>query len=91
MRVLAEPDPGDDLEHVERDHVLLVEAVAVHLLGVGQEALERGDLFGAALGGRVGQPVVVSVVAEDGGVDRLAGQEPLPEAVGQVDGLTADE
>ncbi len=89
--VLAKPDASDDLEHVERDHVLLVEAVAIHLLGVGQEALERGDLLGAALGRRIGQPVVVAVVAEDGGVDRLASQEPLPEAVGEVDSLAANE
>ena len=86
--VLAEPDPRDDLEHVERHRVFLVESRPIDVLRVGEEALQAGDLLGAALRRRVGQAVVVTLVAQDGRVDRLARQEPLPEAVGKVENRT---
>ncbi len=90
MRVLAQPDPGDHLEHVEGDRVLLAEPNTVDLLGVLEEPLQATDLFGASFSRWIGQTVVVPLVAKHGGIDRMACQEPLPEPVRKVDYRTAD-
>src|SRR4029077_14453132 len=60
---------------------------AVELCGLGQEFGQHGAIPLASRWSRIAEPVVVAVVAEDRGVDRLALEEVLPEAIGHlVDG-----
>ena len=74
-------------QHVAGDDLLRVEAVGRIDSTSASERPIGGRVRRAALRAQVGQAVVAAVVAQDRGVDRVAFEDALPEAVGElVDG-----
>src|SRR5439155_25668717 len=75
------------LEEVGSDGFLGREAIPPHGLGTLERLLVGGPLGGPAGRPRIGETIVVLVVAEDRRAHRLALEESLPEALGKlVDG-----
>ena len=79
-----EPVAGDQHQHVPRDHLLGIEAVAADRLGLRQHLSREVGFLGATLGTEVRQTIVVAIVAQDGGLDRIELQDLLPEAIGEL-------
>ena len=78
--------PWRRLEHVQRDAVLDRQRLTVDIGDRAPSAsVTRRVVAGSPGRAWIVRAVVVALVAEHRGVDRLALQEPLPEAVGEVD------
>ena len=84
LLVLLDADLGDDDEHVPGDPVLDREAVRGDRLGLASRPLEELAGLRPAGRARVLEPVVVALVAVDGGGRRVELEEPFPEAVGEL-------
>ena len=79
-----EPVAGDQHQHVPRDYLLGVEAITANCVRLRQHLSREVGFLGATLGTEVRQTIVVAIVAQDGGLDRIELQDLLPEAIGEL-------
>ena len=87
LLVLDREDRADDPQHVAGDPVLDGQPVVGDRKGRVAHVVGELAELGPALGARVGQAIVVAVVAVDRGAEGLELLQPLPEAVRKlVDG-----
>ena len=75
---------SDEHQHVAGDDRLDVQLVALDGLSALQNVAQCGLVCGASLRTDVRQPIVIAVVAQDGGLHRIALQDSLPEFVCQL-------
>ena len=75
---------ADERQQVAGDDLLGLEALGADLLRLGQRGAERGLVGGTAVRAEIGPAVVVALIAEDRGGQRVALENSLPESVGEV-------
>ena len=75
---------ADERQQVAGDDLLGLEPVGADVLRLGQRGAERGLVGGTAIRAEVGPAVVEALIAEDRGGQRVALENSLPEAVGEV-------